>query len=237
MAKYNYQFNRNNCMYKSICGDFNMEDCNPTCERYVITNFLLHHSQIPKNLQVRKQLYTPQVDCKAYGSLLHVRNNIKQFVENGENLYIFSGNRYNGKTSWAVSLMLKYFDQIWQISGFSIRGVFVSVPMFLIKCKNVMSNPDIEFEQFKETLRTADLVIWDDIATSNLSTYDAGVLYAYIAERTLQGKSNIYTGTMNRQQMDNALGMNLSSCICGNLYPIRFDAEAYKNNDFFTDIE
>ena len=235
MAKYNYQFNKNNCMYRDICGDFNTDICNSVCQRYIITNFLLFHSQIPLKFQKRKLLIVPECDKDSYSSLQQVRNNIKQFVGDGENLYIFSNNKHNGKTSWATSLMLKYFDQIWQDSGFTVRGVFVSVPMFLMKCKNVMSNPDIEFEQFKETLRTADLVIWDGIATSSISSYDSGVLYAYISERLLQGKSNIYTGEMNRQQMDNALGINLSSCICSNLYPIRFNAEAYKDNDFFAD--
>ena len=237
MAKYTYQFNKDNCMYKDICGDFGKEECNSVCDRYIITNFLLHHSQIPPKHRKRKILSVPKCDSNACEMLQQVRDNIKHFVQNGENIYIFSNNRHNGKTSWAVSLMLKYFDQIWQTNGFVIRGVFVSVPMFLMKCKNVMSNPDIDFEQFKETLRTADLVIWDDIATTNLSAYDSGVLYAYITERLLQGKSNIYTGTMNRQQMDSALGINLSSCITSNLYPIRFNAEAYKDNDFFTDIK
>lgn len=235
MAKYTYQFDKNNCMYKGICGDFNTESCNSVCDRYIITNFLLHHSQIPPKLRQRKILTVPECDSNAYEMLSRTRMDIQQFIQNGENLYIFSTNRHNGKTSWAVSLMLKYFDQIWQTCGFTIRGVFVSVPMFLMKCKNVMSNPDMDFEYFKETLRNADLVIWDDIATSNLSAYDSGVLYAYISERLLQGKSNIYTGTMNRQQMSTALGMNLSSCITSNLYPVRFNAEAYKDNDFFTD--
>lgn len=234
MAKYDYSFDRNNCMYKDICGDFNQPGCNSVCERYIITNFLLFHSNLPQRYKQRKILNTPECDVKAFESLQHIRSNIKEFVDNGQNLYIFSANKYNGKTSWATSLMLKYFDQIWQGNGFIIRGVFVSVPMFLMKCKNVMSNPDIEFEQFKETLRTANLVIWDDIATANLSSYDAGVLYAYISERMVQGKSNIYTGTMNRQQMDDTLGIMLSSCICSNLYPIRLNAEAWKENDFFT---
>lgn len=238
MAKYQYKFNPHNCLYKDICTLFGTEDCNSVCERYIMVNYLLHHSQIPERHRVRKILQAPQQDVQSYKYLNSIRNNIVDFVEQGRNLYIFSQNKYNGKTSWAVNLMLKYFNEIWQYSGFRTRGVFVSVPMFLMKCKNVMSNPDLEFEQFKETLRNADLVIWDDIATTKLSQYDMGVLYAYISERMVNGKSNIYTGNMGKAQMNNCLGENLCSCICSNLYPVQFVAGEWREkDDIFTNIE
>lgn len=238
MVKYEYKFDKNNCLYKDICTGFNTDDCNSMCERYIMTNFLLHHSQIPQKQRVRKILQTPYEDEKPYQYLYGLRNNIVEFVEQGKNLYIFSEQRQNGKTSWAVSLMLKYFNEIWNGNGFRPRGIFVSVPMFLVKCKNVMSNPDLEFEQFKEALRNVDLVIWDDIATTRLSAYDSGVLYAYISERLVNGKSNIYTGSMNSSQMNNCLGENLSSCICSNLYPVKFTAPEWRDeNDFFANIK
>lgn len=228
MEKYQYKFDKNNCMYKDICDVYDTEHCNSVCERYILTSFLLHHSHIPIKQRVRKKLQVPECDRKAYNYLQQVRLDIKQFVQDGENLYIYSPNSYNGKTSWAISLMLKYFDQVWQGNGFRIRGVFVSVPMFLMKCKNVMSNPDIYFEQYKETLRTADLVIWDGIACENLSAYDNSVLYAYISERMLNGKSNIFTGTQNEPQMRTALGNNLTSRIWGNSNIVKFNAEDWR---------
>jgi len=238
MAKYQYKFDRNNCLYKDICRDFNTENCCSVCERYIVMSFLLHHSQIPVNHRVRKLLHEPPQDQVAFANLYNIRDNIVRFVEGSNNLYIFSHNRHNGKTSWAVGLMLKYFNEIWHKSGFTIRGVYVSVPMFLMKCKNVMSNPDIEFEQFKETLRTADLVIWDDIACTKLSQYDSGVLYAYISERMVNGKSNIYVGNMGKEQMYDCLGSTLASCICTNLYPVKFNAQEWRaQDDFITDIK
>ncbi len=238
MAKYQYKFDKNNCLYKDICLDFNTENCSSVCERYIIMSFLLHHSQIPMKHRVRRILQVPEQDSNAYANLQNIRKNITRFVQDGNNLYIFSPYKHNGKTSWAVSLMLKYFDEIWHSCGFTIKGVFVSVPMFLMKCKNVMSNPDIEFEQFKQTIRTADLVIWDDIATSKLSQYDIGVLYAYISERMVNGKSNIYVGNLGKEEMFNCLGSNLASCICSNLYPVRFNAGEWRDeNDFITNIK
>ena len=238
MAKYQYKFNADNCLYKDICTLFGTEDCNSVCERYIMVNFLLHHSQIPVRHRVRKKLVAPQQDVKAYQFLNDIRNNVVDFVDSGNNLYIFSEQKYNGKTSWAISLMLKYFNEVWQGNGFRIRGVFVSVPMFLMKYKNVMSNPDLEFEQFKEIIRTADLVIWDDIATTKLSQYDSGVLYAYISERMVNGKSNIYTGSMGKSDMSVCLGNNLCSCICSNLYPVKFVAPEWRDeNDFFANIK
>lgn len=229
MEKYEYKFNKNNCMYKDICGSFDSEDCNPVCERYILTNFLVFHSYIPLKERTRRKLIAPPGDEEAYSYLHEIRNDIRQFVINGENLYIYSNTVNNEKTSWAVSLMLKYFDQIWQGNGFKIRGVFVSVPMFLMKCKNAMSVPDPYFEQYKESLRTADLVIWNDIASSNLSNYDNSVLYAYISERILNGKSNIFTGALNQQQMNEALGSNLASQIWANSDIVKFNAEDWRS--------
>lgn len=228
MEKYQFSFDKNTCMYKDICESYSTQQCDSTCERYIFTNFLLFHSHIPAKQRVRKALVSPPCDEQAYGYLKEVRQHIKQYIQDGENLYIYSPNSYNGKTSWAISLMLKYFDQVWHCGGFKVRGVFVSVPMFLMKCKNTMSNPDIYFEQYKETLRTADVVIWDAIACENLSAYDNSVLYAYISERMLNGKSNIFTGTMNEPQMRTALGNNLTSRIWGNSNIVKFNAEDWR---------
>ena len=107
MEKYQYKFDKNACMYKDICEIYDTEDCNSVCERYILTNFLLFHSRIPVKHRVRKKLQVPQCDRQAYEYLQQVRQDIKQFVQDGENLYIYSPNSYNGKTSWAVSLMLK----------------------------------------------------------------------------------------------------------------------------------
>jgi len=215
-------------MYKDICSLYGGPDCNSVCERYIMTNFLLFYSNIPTKYKVRKKLSVPQCDKAAYSFLQELRLDIREFVSGGDNLYLYGYNSSNGKTSWAANLMLKYFDQVWQGNGFIVRGMFVSVPMFLMKCKNVMSNPDLDFEQYKERLRTVDLVIWDDIACSNLSAYDNGVLYAYISERLLNGKSNIFTGKMNREQMEGALGSNLTSRIWDSSNIVRLNAEGYK---------
>ena len=98
-----------------------------------------------------------------------------------------------------------------------------------MKCKNAMSVPDVYFEQYKESLRTADIVIWDDIACNNLSNYDNGVLYAYISERALNGKSNIFTGRMNEPQMNDALGNNLTSLIWSNSDIVKFNAQDWRS--------
>lgn len=229
-----YKFDRENCLYKEICPFYNDKDnCIPQCHDYIVTNYMLENSNIPLSRRKRQILTAPECDIKAYESLGYIRKNIEEFVGKGENLYIFGKNARNGKTSWAINLMLKYFASMAPTRKFLVRGIFVPVPMFLQKCKDNMNNYDVQFEQFRDKLKTADLVIWDDIAKTNLSTYDANVLYTYISERLLNNKSNIYTGNMNSAEMDKWLGYNLSNCIKSNLYPIRLDGEAWGNDDFF----
>lgn len=224
MEKYQYKFDRETCMYKDICCSYATDECNSVCDRYIITNFLLFHSKLPPNHRNRKVLHDVPNDMKSIELLRGIRTNIKDFIKSGHNLYIYSDNRYNGKTSWAISLMQKYFDEIWQYNGFIPRGVFISVPMFLMRCKDAMSNPNPDFEQLKNLIRNVDVVIWDDIATCNLSNFEQGFIYAFIQERMLNGKSNIYTGTFNDKEMYNGLGANLAGCICSNLFTVRLRA-------------
>ena len=115
------------------------------------------------------------------------------FVQQGGNLYIASQMSGNGKTSWAIKLMLKYFDEIWAGNGFNIRALFISVPTFLLKCKD-FKVADPAFDQLKRDLLKVDLVVWDDIASTNISAYDYSQLLMYLDARVLSGQANIFTG-------------------------------------------
>ena len=89
--------------------------------------------------------------------------NIEKYVDNGDSFVLYSNGTGNGKTSWAIKIMLSYFDKIWAGNGFRTRGYFVYVPDLLNRAKANISNPDEEYQEIMENIKDVDLLILDDI--------------------------------------------------------------------------
>lgn len=180
------------CWYSGVCPQYK-ENCEITCLKYLEMKHLMNESGIPPKKQVPSQLIPSKVDYNAFLALNDIKTDIVNYVENGNNLYIASQFTGNGKTSWAIKIMLRYFDQIWAGNGFKTRGLFVHVPTLLLRMKD-FKNP--LSEEFKDNLINCDLVIWDDIGTADLSNYDYMNLLMYIDSRILSEKSNIFTSNI-----------------------------------------
>ena len=200
--------NRSDCWYNSVC---NVDNCSG-CIRYEEMSSLMNYSNIPKAKQLPVKMIPQDCDYDAFCSLADIKDDVAQFVEQGKNLYITSNITGNGKTTWAVKIMLKYFDCVWAGNGFKPRGLFVHVPTFLLKCKE-FDKVDSDFDQLKSLLPSVDLVIWDDVASNELSSYDCSQLLQYIDLRNSELKSNIYTGNFSPDIMMKTLGAKLTSRI------------------------
>lgn len=172
--------------------------------------YLMDNSGIPKNRQIPKTL-TADIDLEPYSKLADIKADIVNFVKDGENLFICSKYTGNGKTSWALKLLLKYFDSIWAGNGFRVRGMFVNVPTLLLQLKN-FSHP--LSEEYKHNLMEADLIVWDEIASTSISTYDYGNLLMFLDYRFSAGKSNIFTSNATTQEdIEKSVGAKLTSRI------------------------
>lgn len=170
----------------------------------------MDNSGIPKNRQIPKSLVA-DIDLEPYSKLADIKSDIVNFVSDGENLFICSKYTGNGKTSWALKLLLKYFDEIWAGNGFRVRGVFVNVPTLLLQLKN-FSHP--LSEEYKHNLMEADLVVWDEIASTSISTYDYGNLLMFLDYRFSSGKSNIFTSNATTpEDVEKSVGAKLTSRI------------------------
>lgn len=197
------------CIYSEIC---NLE-CPNTCLRYLEMRFLLNSSGIPKSKQRINKLIASPLDYKAYEALSNIRENIVDFTKTGKQLYIYSDNCGNGKTTWSIKLMLQYFNEVWAGNGFIVRGLFINVPMFIMSLKNNISNKDENLSKILELIPKVDLVVWDDIATDYLTPYEHGMLLSYIDQRNLSDKSNIFTGNVKPDMLVSKVGERLSSRI------------------------
>lgn len=219
---YEYIFDKNKCWYTSACGKYGSPECNAGCIRYMEMDFLMQNSGIPRNKQYSVLLTPSKKDVQAFVTLKEIKDDIITFVENGESVYIYSHNFGNGKTTWAIKLMQKYFDKVWAGNGFRCRGIFIHVPTFLTKIKEGISRKDEDFETLKSRLMTVDLVIWDDIAATKLGDFDHANLLTYIDQRKLNRLSNIYTGNLDQDELQEALGNRLASRVWNDSTPVKF---------------
>lgn len=194
------------CWYVDVC---KMDNPCSGCIRYLEMKHLMEKSGLPKAKQKPITLYPDEKDYDKFYTLQDYKDSITEHVENGDNLMI-CGNTGNGKTSWAIKILLKYFNDIWAGNGFRTRGLFVHVPTLLLKLKD-FDNP--VSAEYKNDLMNADLVVWDEFGTS-LSNYDYSQLLMYLDVRLLSEKSNIFTSNLKTQkEISDAVGERIASRI------------------------
>lgn len=210
------------CWYKEVCKKYTRNEINCiSCPKFIEMRSMLNQSNIPEK-KWRPHDLLPMGDKVGYEKLMSIKTDIKKWVEDGNNLYMYSKTCGNGKTSWAIKLMQSYFDKVWLGNGLDCRGLFISVPNFLLKNKEIISKFDENFVNMKNKISDVDLVVWDDIAVSKLTEYEHSLLLAYIDTRILNEKANIFTGNADNKLMETYLGERLTSRIWSSSKVIEF---------------
>lgn len=201
------------CWYKEGCNakDYN---CEKVCHRYLEMNYLINNCGMKNASKFLKPLNPEEGDIQTFEKLQEIKDNIVSFVKEAKNLFIASPQIETGKTSWALKIMYKYFDEIWAGNGFKRRGYFLYVPEFLNNIKSFEYKNSDEFKTIDKILRTTDLVVWDDLTTNQLSPQEQAIINTYIDKRVLEGLSNIYDGLFYKSEtMVQYLGLKLSQRI------------------------
>ena len=197
------------CWYASSC----VEDC-ANCTLYPQMKWQFDNSGLPKSKYMPIRLSPQSNDRRAFERLADIREDIDEFVEQGRNLYICGKTPGNGKTSWAIKMLQTYFVYVSEGNIFNVKGMFVSVPDLLLKMKD-FNNPLPN--EYKENLKSCDLLILDDIAVTGISQYDYLQLFTLIDGRMLSGKSIIFTSNViSLKELEHAIGERLASRIWGN---------------------
>ena len=155
-------------------------DCRKTCYRYLKMNYLIINCGKPDASMYLKQITPLEIDQEPCKRLGEIRDDIVNYVEESKNLYIGSYYIQVGKTTWSLKLMYRYFDKIWSLTPFETRGYFVYVPEFLSNCTSFQYRETPEFKEIDCNLKTADIVIWDEITSDVLSEADRKILNMYI---------------------------------------------------------
>ena len=207
-----YNFTPENCWYKKVCNLYRTDVCDKHCIRFSQMKHLIESSNLPKTLCFPIELEPQVIDLASFVHLAQIKDDIVNFVKNGENLYIFSANPGNGKTTWTAKLLLKYFEQVWSTNAYSERGLFISVTDFLINMRLSGYNNTSNLTMLQK-VKSVDLVVWDDIAIGELTAQDLDILYSLINSRIMNGLSNIFTGNLSSEQLLSILGSRMHSRI------------------------
>ena len=154
-----------------------------------------------------------EIDKKAFIYLSQIEKTIENFVNDGKNLYIYSETTGNGKSSWAIRLMQEYFNAIWYKTDLDCKGLFISVPKFLLSMKYNITNPDVYYNHIKDNVFNADLVIWDDICTKMATSFEHEHLLSILDNRIINNKSNIFTSNIPPNKLVDFMGDRLYSRI------------------------
>jgi len=208
----------------------------------VTEQFILENSYLPKYQWVEDCL-KPLDDTVAYKRLAEIRENFNDFItgnfnDNGyNNLLLCSKNLGNGKTAWAVKLMLTYVElQKGRLNKIEESKVTIdrydycvfcqSVP-FLIKTKQFNSNTN-NYEMYNR-LRKTNLAIIDDLGAVPMSQYDYTIIYAILEERLFAGKPTIITTNFaDTQSAEKELGPRLVDRIWNNSEIIEFKNKGFR---------
>ena len=207
------------CKFENDCKKFNSGKCPlanggeiQDCLKLYIIEKLKDEALLTEDQRkpVSLRLDSSKVDKESFDRLKVIEKNIVKYVQGGNNLYICSSITGNGKTSFSLKLLNAYLENIWYKSGATCHGLFINVPSFFFAMKENFDKKLDVVEHIKNNITSADLIVWDDIATKGLTPFETELLLSYISNRISCGKSNIYTS--------NAVGQVLRDCVGDRLY-------------------
>ena len=191
-------------------------NCNSTfCPKLFKVDYLFTEALLSPKQKKHVELFLDDSkrDKDAYTQLAHIESNIEKFVSDGESLFIYSATTGNGKTEWALRLLREYINRIWHKSDLECRALFVNVPRFLLAVKHSISETDEYADHIMKKILTADLVVFDEVATKALTAFEHEHILSLINARMEMGKSNIYTSNLFNEELRSRIGDRLYSRI------------------------
>jgi DNA replication protein DnaC len=215
------EFNKvNHCNFCPLkCSDKSDEVC-LTCHKFDGIWWGLKQSLIPDKLQKPIGLTASIEDLENFERLANIRDNIDEFVEKGLNLYIYSDEVCgNGKTSWAIKLLLNYIIYAQNYKRDCV-GLFISVPMLMLKSKLFITTKDPKYYDLLELIQEVPIVVWDEIGVCDTTNMDYLTLMTLIDYRNLAQKTNIFTSNLTGEKLKGKFDERLYSRIYESSTPI-----------------
>lgn len=209
------------CYLRATCWKFHNNpsaECktqNVYCPRLFRMNYLYEESlmSLKQRQHVALRIDEDGTDGEAFVRLKSIENNIEQFVTGGNNLYLHSTTCGNGKTAWALRLLQSYVGKIWHKSDLRCRVLFINVPRYILSLKDSISETNEYIQHVKKNIFSADLVVFDEVGTKSLTTWEHEQILNLINTRIDMNKSNIYTSNLKGIELREKVGDRLYSRI------------------------
>lgn len=204
-----------NCWMKDSC---NQVDCGGFCPKFHKLDQLYNLSLIPDTLRRHIKLYLDKDKCDeaAFNKLKSIMQNSTTFINSGSNLFLFSENCGNGKTSWVLKIVESYLNKNWIKSALDCKVLFISVPRYLLEIKSNITEKSKYVEHINKYIYSADLVIFDDIGTKQSTDWEREHLFTIIDDRLNRKKSCFYTSNLSENDLFSCFGERLYSRIINN---------------------
>lgn len=197
---------------KHKTGKCNLED-NQFCIKLFKLDYLYNESLLTpaQREYVALRIDADGTDREEFMYLKNVENSIEEFVGSGKSLYIFSNTCGNGKTAWSIRLIQAYLNAIWHKCDLSCKALFINVPRFLLELKDNISHKSEYIEHIKDSVLSADIVVWDEVATKAVTQFEHEHLLSLINGRIDSGKSQIFTSNVSPENLRDIVGDRLYS--------------------------
>lgn len=211
----------NDCYLRDTCWKFNnnpnaeCKTANVYCPRFFRMNYLFDESLLSQ----KQRQYTPLridedgTDLEAFNRLKIIEQNIEDFVSGGNNLYLHSTTCGNGKTAWSLRMLQAYIGKIWHKSDLKCKVLFINVPRYILALKDSISASNDYIDHVKRYIFDADLVVFDEIGTKSLTTWEHEQILNLVNTRVDMNKSNIYTSNLTGNELRDKVGDRLYSRI------------------------
>lgn len=185
--------------------------------------YMLRESGLPQYQWIEEGIIPSKIDEDAYERLFAIRENLPEFLVSPTNNLVICGRHLgNGKTSWAVKLLLTFIENYSPIldkmaadsvdAGEYDMCLFCQTIAFLVEMKHFGNNSEVI--RMYERLKRTQLAVLDDIAITNVSQYDYNNLYAIIEARQFSGLPTIYTtNATNEDELTEIIGPRLADRI------------------------
>lgn len=207
----------NECFLYDSCKKFKSGNCSVEPPEFCIKLFKLDYLYRESLLSEQQRKYVglridaDGTDREEFLQLKNIENNIEEFVNNGNSLYIYSSTCGNGKTAWSIRLIQSYFNAIWHKCDLNCKALFINVPKFLLSLKDNITSKNDYIEHIKANIFNADLVVWDEIGTKAITNFEHEHLLSLVNSRIDSNKAQIFTSNLTPLALKEAVGERLYS--------------------------